>query len=98
MVALTVPQLEHVFDDGPALHTGGLPATPALFVGQDACELAPGGVADRPGEPVVGQHPCHIEVFDREPVVGLDQLVGDLVQEMLADVAHTMVVAAQRLP
>jgi hypothetical protein len=32
--------------------------------------------------PTVGQHPGHVEVFDDEPVVSLDQRVRDVVQEM----------------
>jgi hypothetical protein len=47
------------------------------------------------GEPVVGQHPGHVEVFDDEPVVGLNQRVGHLVQEMPADVGDVMVVTPQ---
>ena len=33
---------------------------------------------------MVAQHPGHIEIFDDEPIVGVDQLVGNLVQEMAA--------------
>jgi hypothetical protein len=44
---------------------------------------------------VVGEHPGHVEVFDDEPVVRLDQQVRDLVQEVLPSVADLLVVAAQ---
>jgi len=44
---------------------------------------------------VVGQHPGHMQVFDDEPVVSLDQLVGDLVCVMSAHVGGAVVVAAE---
>ena len=52
--------------------------------------------SDRSGKAMVGQHSGHIEVFDDEPVVGLDQLVGDLVQEMPTDVRDVVVMAPSR--
>jgi hypothetical protein len=44
---------------------------------------------------MVGQHPGHIQVLDDEPVVSLDQRVGDLVQEMPAQIRDAMVVTPQ---
>ena len=43
----------------------------------------------------LAQHPGHVEVLDDEPVVGLDQRVGDLVQEMPPHVGDVMVVTPQ---
>ena len=72
-----------------------LAAAPGLLVAQQAGELGPAGIGDGSGQPVVGQHPGHVEVLDDEPVVGLDQLVGHLVQEMAAHIGDVMVVTAQ---
>ena len=44
---------------------------------------------------MVGQHPGHVQVFDDESVVSLDQLVGHLVQEMAAHIGDAMVVTGQ---
>ena len=44
---------------------------------------------------MVAQHPGHVEVFDDEPVVGLDQRVGNLVQEMPPHVSDPMMVPPQ---
>ena len=44
---------------------------------------------------MVGQHPRHVQIFDDEPVVGLDQRVADLVQEMPPGVGNVMVVTPQ---
>ena len=44
---------------------------------------------------MVSQHPGHVQVLDDEPVVGLDQRVGHLVQEMPAHIGDVMVVTPQ---
>ena len=44
---------------------------------------------------MVGQHSSHVQVFEDEPVVGLDQRVGNLMQEMPAHVDDAVMMAAQ---
>ena len=44
---------------------------------------------------VVGPHARDVEILEGEPVVGLDQLAGDLVQEMSADIADMLMMPAQ---
>jgi hypothetical protein len=68
---------------------------PCLLVVQLAGELGPPCVRYRTGEPVVGQHPSHMQILDDEPVVGLDQRVRYLVCEMSARVGHVVVVTAE---
>ena len=65
-------------------------AAPGLFVAQQPGELGPARIRDGSGQAMVGQHPGHIQVFDDEPVVSLDQRVGDLVQEMPAHIRDAM--------
>jgi hypothetical protein len=48
---------------------------------QQPGELRPPSIRDRPSEAMVGQHPRDVQIFDDEPVVGLDQRIGDLMQE-----------------
>jgi len=66
-----------------------------LFVAQQAGELGPASVANGSGQAAVGQHPGHVEVLDDEPVVGLDQRVGDLVQEMAPNVGDMAVMTRE---
>jgi hypothetical protein len=56
----------------PAVSFDKLPAAPRLFVFEKSSELRPAGVGNRAGQPVIVQHPCHVQIFDDEPVVGLD--------------------------
>ena len=48
-----------------------------------------------PGQATIAHHPGDVEVFDDEPIVGLDQLVGHLVQEMAAHVGDVIVMPGQ---
>jgi hypothetical protein len=50
--------------------------------------LGPGGVANGAGQAPVGHEVGDGEVFQREPVVGLDELAGDLVEEISTDVGE----------
>jgi hypothetical protein len=43
----------------------------------------------------LGEVDRSVEVFEDEPVVGLDQRVGDLMQEVAADVGDTVMVSTQ---
>ncbi len=60
----------------PTIGFDELAEAPRLLVLQQACEFRPAGIGDSSGQPMVGQHPGHVQVFDNETVVGLDQLVG----------------------
>jgi hypothetical protein len=60
-----------------------------------AGELGPASIGDGSGKAVIAQHCGHIQVFDDEPVVSLDQRVGHLVQEMLAQIGDMVVMTAQ---
>jgi hypothetical protein len=69
----------------PAVGDDHLAIAPGLFVVQQPGVFCPPGIRDRPGEAMVGQHPRDVQIFDDEPVVGLDQRIGDLMQEMPPD-------------
>ena len=79
----------------PAIRDNQFAAAPGLFIAQLAGELGPASVGDGSGQSTVGQHPRHVQVFDDESVVGLDQRVGYLVQEMPAHVCYVAVVTPQ---
>jgi len=66
-----------------------------LFVAHHPGELCPASIGDRAGQSAISQHACHIQVFDDDPVVGLDQLTGHQVQEIPPNVGDTMVMAPQ---
>jgi hypothetical protein len=66
-----------------------------LLVLDEPGELSPPGIGDRAGQAVVGQHPGHIQVLDDDPVVGLDQLVGHLVQEVSPNIGDVVVMSRQ---
>ncbi|BDU09028.1 hypothetical protein FMUBM48_52910 [Nocardia cyriacigeorgica] len=66
-----------------------------MLVSQHASEFTPGSVADCPGKATVSQHPGHIQVFDDDPVVGLDQLVRYPMEEMAANISYPTVVPPQ---
>ena len=76
----------------PTVGNVQLAMPPGLFVAQDSREFGPAGIGDGLGQAVVGQHPGHVQAFDDEPVVGLDQLVRHLVEEMAAHIGDVMVV------
>ena len=44
---------------------------------------------------VVGEHPGHVQILNDEPVVGLDERVGDLMQKVSPNVSNVMVVTPQ---
>src|SRR5690625_991456 len=79
----------------PAVGFYDLAAAPGLFVVQLAVELGPAGIGDGAGQPVIAQHPVHMQVLDDEAVVSLDQLVAHLVCEMSAHIGDTAVIPRQ---
>jgi hypothetical protein len=79
----------------PAVDNLDCTAPPSLFVAQLAGELAPARIADGLREPAVSHHASHVEILDNQPVVGLNQRVGYLMQEMTADVGDTAMMLAQ---
>jgi hypothetical protein len=50
--------------------------------------LGPGDIADGTGQTPVGNEVGDGEVFQTEPVVGLDQLAGHLVEKVSTDVGN----------
>jgi hypothetical protein len=60
-----------------------------------AGELGPCGVADGTGEVPIAKEIGDGEVFQAEPVVGLDELIGDLMQIVLTDVGDASVLSRQ---
>jgi len=76
----------------PTLSREELAAAPGLFVAQQPGELGPTRIGNSAGQTMVARHPRYVQVFDDEPVVGLDQLIGHPVQEMPAHVGDVMVV------
>jgi hypothetical protein len=93
---LREPQIEQSWLEGvPAVDNLDCTAPPSLFVAQLAGELAPARIADGLREPAVSHHASHVEILDNQPVVGLNQRVGYLMQEMTADVGDTAMMLAQ---
>jgi hypothetical protein len=58
-------------------------------------QLGPGGVTDGAGESSVAEQVGDGEVFQAKPIVGLDELAGDLVQEVPAHVGDARVFPGQ---
>jgi hypothetical protein len=79
----------------PAISYDEFSSAPGLLVAQQLRELDPARVRDRARQSPVAQHPGHIQVFDHEPVVGLDQLVRHLMQEMPTHVRNVVVMTSQ---
>jgi len=79
----------------PAIRHCNHAVTPSLLVVDQPGELPPSGIRNSSGESVVRHHAGDVQIFEDEPVVGLDQLAGDLVKEMPANVADTMVMPTQ---
>ena len=79
----------------PAVGFDELAGAPRLLVVQEACKFGPASIGDSSGQPVVGQHPGHVQVLDDEPVVGFDQLVGYPVQEVAAHMGDVMMMTPQ---
>nr|WP_169814432.1 hypothetical protein [Nocardia pseudovaccinii] len=69
----------HATGRKPAIREQYLSAAPLLFIAHQAGELTPSGIADGTGKMPIGQHSGGIEVFQDQPVVGIDQAGGDLV-------------------
>ena len=61
-------------------------AEPGRLVAELAGKLGPGGVADGTGQVPVADEVGDGKVFQTEPVVSLDELAGDLMEEASADV------------
>ena len=53
---------------------------PRLLVGELPGEFRPAGITDRAGEVAVADQVGDGEVLQAQPVVGLDELAGDLMQ------------------
>jgi hypothetical protein len=61
---------------------------PLGFVAELAADLRPAGPGDVPGQPLVAQHPGHVQVLDHDHVVLADQPGGELVGVVAAQVRH----------
>jgi hypothetical protein len=62
----------------PAVGDQHLPAPPHLLVVELAGELRPAGIGDGAGQVLVADEVGDGEVFQAQPVVGLDEPAGDL--------------------
>jgi hypothetical protein len=67
----------------PSVRHHQLGAEPCRLVAELAGELSPSGVSDGAGQVAVGQQIGHGEVFQAQPIVGLDELAGNLMEECL---------------
>ena len=65
------------------------------FVADLASELGPGGIADGTGHVLVADKVGDGKVFQTQPVVSLDELTGDLMQEASANPADAGMVSGQ---
>ena len=79
----------------PAVADDQLCAEPRRLVGELAGELGPGDIADGTGQTSVGDEIGDGEVFQTEPVVGLDQLAGDPMEKVSTDVGDPGVLPGQ---
>jgi len=80
-----------------AVNHGEVFAVPDRFVLQLPPELTQGCVQNREGK-LGFRHPSQVQVFDAQPVVFLDEFGGQLVQPVLALVAHLGVDPVQPMP
>ena len=79
----------------PAVTDDQFSAKPIRFVVELPGQLGPGGVTDGAGESSVAEQVGDGEVFQAKPIVGLDELAGDLVQEVPAHVGDACVFPGQ---
>jgi hypothetical protein len=70
----------------PAVTGDQLGPEPGRLVAKLAGEFGPGGVTDGAGQVPVGHEVGDGEVFQTEPVVGLDELAGNRVEEASTDI------------
>src|SRR5574342_683095 len=70
----------------PPIGDDQLSAVPGGLVAELASDLAEAGVGDMPGQPAVGEHAGHVEVFDHDRGVLAAQAGGELVQPIAAQV------------
>jgi hypothetical protein len=80
----------------PAVGNDQPPAVPGGLVGQLSPYLAHADIGHRAGQPPVGQHPRHVEVFDHDRAVGGGQAAGELVYPVTPPVGHLRVRTAER--
>lgn len=79
----------------PAVSEQDSTAEPCLLIPDHSRELSPSRIADRARQRTVAQHSRNVQVFQNEPVVGFDQLVGHLMQEMKANISNAMMMTRQ---
>jgi hypothetical protein len=79
----------------PAVTDDQFSAVPNRFVAELPRQLGPSGVTDGAGELSVAEQVGDGEVFPAKPIVGLDELAGDLVQEAPAHVGDARVFPGQ---
>jgi hypothetical protein len=72
-----------------------LRAEPSRFVAELPGQLSPSGVTDGAGELSIAEKVGDGEVFQAKPIVSLDELAGDLVQEAPAHVGDAGVFPGQ---
>ena len=70
-----------------AVHKPQLPAVSLAFVSEHSLELAEAGIADRFGEATVANHASHVQVFNADTVVSVDQIGSNLVEMVFSGVA-----------
>lgn len=69
-----------------AVHKPQLPAVSFALVSEQLSEPTEAGIADRPGEAMVFDHPPHVQVLDADAIVSAHQIGGHLVQVILSGV------------
>ena len=93
---LTRPHCEQVLVDGnQRSQTTSSVAVPSRFVAELPGQFGPGGVTDGAGKLSVAKQVGDGEVFQAKPIVGLDELAGDLVQKAPAPVGNAGVLSGQ---
>ena len=79
----------------PAVTDDQFSAIPSRFVAELPGQFGPGGVTDGAGKLSVAKQVGDGEVFQAKPIVGLDELAGDLVQKAPAPVGNAGVLSGQ---
>jgi hypothetical protein len=78
-----------------AVRDPDLPAVPRLLVDDLPGEFCPARIGDGAGQVLVANQVGDGEVLQRQPVVGLDELAGDLMQEASTDIGDASVLLGQ---
>lgn len=61
---------------------------PTRLVSQLSSQFTESGIGNSPGQPAIGEHPCHVQIFDNYGAMLTHQPGGELVQTVVPRISH----------